>query len=37
MNEIEEALELAARSVTFWVVMPLIVAFILGGIISWMF
>jgi hypothetical protein len=37
MNEIEEALEKAARSVTAWVIMPLIVAFIIGLVVSWMF
>jgi hypothetical protein len=37
MNEIEEALENAARSVTAWVIVPLIIAFIIGLVISWMF
>ena len=36
MNEIEYALEVAARSVTTWVVVPLILFFIIGMVMSWM-
>jgi len=36
MNEFEEALEIATRSVTTWVVVPLLIAFVIGLIMTWM-
>jgi hypothetical protein len=36
MTEFEEALEIALRSATTWVVIPLIVAFVVGLIMTWM-
>jgi hypothetical protein len=37
MTEFEEALEIALRSATTWVVIPLMIAFIIGMVMSWMF
>lgn len=37
MSELDRALEQAARSVTIWIMIPLIVAFIAGLVMSWMF
>ena len=37
MNEVDNALEAAARSVTFIVVIPMILFFIVGALTAWMF
>lgn len=37
MNEIEYALEKAARSVTYLVVIPMILFFLVGVLTAWMF
>ena len=37
MDEIDNALEAAAHSVTFIVVIPMILFFIVGALTAWMF
>jgi len=37
MTEFEEALEMALRGITMWFVIPLMIAFVAGLIITWMF
>ena len=37
MNVVDDALEKAARSVTFIVVIPMILFFIVGALTAWMF
>lgn len=37
MNEIEYALEKAARSVTYIIVIPMVLFFIVGALTAWMF
>ena len=37
MNEVDNALEEAAHSVTFIVVIPMILFFIVGALTAWMF
>jgi len=36
MSVVDDALEQAASSVTYWIVVPLIVAFLIGVVMSWM-
>ena len=36
MSEVDDALEQAARSVTYWITIPLIVALLGGLVMSWM-
>ena len=37
MNVVDDALEKAARSVTFLIVIPMILFFMVGALTAWMF